>query len=351
MRFVGRRALFGVRRSRALVVAVVAALVGVGAVTATGGKARVAPLVPRAEVRFIPSLAGREVDDPFWIGRDKLLVTVWKQQFAYLAVVSTRSGLYSPRSTLAEPHCHPTAAQFPTWDAGEVVYLTTCFGKAGSIDRGSGLAVLDLRTGRNRPFGTVRFSIFFNGRFSFRPDGRRGVIDSGGLYAQLQWLEPNRLVPIKQGLAIAYGASWSPDGNTILFAGVPQNYGAGDIALASNNLYAFDPARPQRLHLVVAGLQDFRASTPGWMPNSKWAVLAMRPPGQPYGVWILNVINGKKALLLRGSDFGRARVAPDGRTVAVTEGSLAPFDHHAPPRIGIDLLPLPPAAVLRSLLG
>jgi Tol biopolymer transport system component len=326
-----------------------AALVGVGVATATSGDARVAPLVPGAQVRFIPAPAGTEEDDPFWIGTGKLLATVWKQQFPHLAVVSTRSGLYSAQATIAEPGCRPTGAQFPTWDVGDVVYLTRCFRNAAVVDHGngSGLAVLDLRTGRNRPFGTIRFSVFFNGRFSFRPDGHRAVIDSGGLYAQLQWLEPTRVVPIKQGLAIAYGASWSPDGKTIVFAGVPKNYGGGDIALVANNLYTFSPSHPHRLHLVVAGLKNFGASSPGWMPNSKWAVLAMRPPGQPDGLWIINVTNGKKALLLRGSYFGRARVRPDGQAVAVAEGQ----DASAAPRVGIDLIPLPPIAILRSLLA
>jgi Tol biopolymer transport system component len=332
----------------ALLVLVLGGLVGIGVATAADGQSRVAPLVSIADVRFIPAAAGSTVDDPFWIGKSKLLVTVWGQRFSHLAVVSTLSGNYASQPTLREPGCHPTSAQFPTWDAGAIVYLTGCFGNLSkSDDRGSGLAVLDLGTGRNRAFGTVRFSLAFNGRFSFRSDGRQAVIDSGGLYAQLQWLKPNRVVPIKQGLTIAYGASWSPDGKTIIFAGVPRNHGGGDVALADNNLYTFDPAHPRRLHLVVAGLHDFRASSPGWMPNSRWAVLAMQPPGQPYGLWIINVTNGKRALLLRRSDLGRARVAPNGRAVAVSEGSQDP----KPPRTGIDLVPLPPASVLRSHLG
>jgi Tol biopolymer transport system component len=325
---------------------------GVAAIGASAGGTSVGAVVSTGGVRFIPAPAGTEVDDPFWIGKDKLLVTVWGERFSHLAVVSTLSGQYASQPTLREPGCHPTSAQFPTWDAGAIVYLTGCFGNLSkSDDRGSGLAVLDLGTGRNRAFGTVRFSLAFNGRFSFRSDGRQAVIDSGGLYAQLQWLKPNRVVPIRQGLTIAYGASWSPDGKTIVFAGVPPNYGGGDIALADNNLYTFDPAHAQRLHLVVAGLHDFRASSPGWMPNSKWVVLAMQPPGQPYGLWIINVTNGKRALLLRRSDLGRARVSPDGGTVAVSEGSMAPYEHPAPPRIGIDLVPLPPASELRSILG
>jgi hypothetical protein len=354
-----KRLADGLRRAGApgvcvvLLVAASCCAVCAGCGYSQGGRS--SALVHRGGIEFVPAPTGTVVDDPVWLGQDKLLVTEWRQQFASLASVDIQSGIFAKVRTRNEPACRPTAAQFPTWRGRKIVYLTTCFGLVNRLplSKRSGLAILDPRSGRNRAYGPYRFSVFMNGRFSFSPGGSRGVIDSGGLYSHLEWLTRRAAVPIRLALATSKAPAWSPNGELILFDGVPQARSDADVATLPSGLYTLDLANRMRLRIVIGGLRDdLRPSGAGWMPNSKWAVVAMEPPGQPNGIWIIDVMNGRKALLVAGAQFGRPAVSPSGRSVAVGVGVDAQIEPGSTKasKSGIDIIELPSNQLLARML-
>ncbi len=319
----------------------------------SGRTAPAAALVPSRDVRFVRAPAGVTVDDALWLSAGRFLVTIWprKTVFTTLDLTSLGSETFKRLTTLTEPGCKPMSALFPVLDRGRVVYLASCW--ANQLSQRSGLASLDPQTGQNRRFGPYRFSQYFNGRFSFSPGGARAVIDTGGLNSKLEWLTGQKVVPVQQGLAEAEGPTWSPDGKLIMFGGVTEPHNDADIAELPTNLYTFAPSTPTRLHRVVSGLKNFRPSGVAWMPNSKWVVANIQPPGQPSGLWIVDATTGRKALLLAGTEFGRPMVSPDGRKVAVGTGVDANIDPALglkAQRVGIDVFPLPSQDLLSTTL-
>jgi hypothetical protein len=212
------------------------------------------PVVPSSDVRFIAAPPRVYVDWPLWLSEKTLLVTTVRQQSFSLVSLDLSRGAYRSVATLKPSDCRTSGASRPAWRSREVIYLSDCFPFPARVDSArSVLASLDPRTGHNQRFGPYRFSIAMNGEFSFSPDGVRGVLDSGGLYSRLEWLAPKRVVPLKQGLAIAVAPAWSPDGGLIVFDGVP-NASFNDLGSLRTNIYTFKPSAPKQLHMLISGL-------------------------------------------------------------------------------------------------
>jgi hypothetical protein len=310
-------------------------------------------IIPTTHTRLIRAPLGTAVDDPVWLNKRAVLVTLWRQQFASLHRVALPKGDFESVRTLEVAGCHPTTAQFPTWKGREIAYLTSCFRPPTNRlpQKLSGLAVINPRSGRTRQLGSYGFSIGFNGRFSFSPAGTKGIIATGGLYSQLEWLTARPRVAIKQGLAVAEAPTWSPDGRLIAFGGVPHPNGDADVATLPTNLYTFRPRDPKRLHLVISGLHDFRPVGVSWMPHSsRLLVGSLHPAGQRPGLWLVDALSGRKALLIAGSEFGRPAISPDGRMLAVGVGIDAGLSSVEAPRVGLEIIKLPSENQLRSNL-
>jgi Tol biopolymer transport system component len=326
-----------------------AALVSVHRIAAAQASA---PVVSRGDVHFIPGPRGAAVDDPIWLNDHALLVTTWNHYNPSLAQVHLADGDFKQVPTLKISGCGLTTARFAT-RKGEhaIAYLADCFrpGQSRAINPISEFGVLDVNNHRNRRFGSIALPLGSTGRFTFSPDGTRAVLASGGLYSQLEWLAPEKLTRLRQGLASAAAPTWSPDGHLIVFGGVPED--AKEITTDPTDLYTFRPTEPGKLHLVARGLENFEPSGVAWMPSSsRWFIANLQPAREPAGLWLVDANTGRKVLLLEGSEFGRPGVSADGRTLAVGVGVDAEFQKDTSGHVGLDLVRLAPLTRLRSLV-
>jgi hypothetical protein len=312
------------------------------------------PVLGPGNVRFIPVGHGTAIDDPIWANGHTLFVTAWRDYVGSLAKVDPSRGHFLPVPTLKLSGCGLSPERFATRKGKQTIaYLVDCFrpGALRSLNPVTEFGVFDLGSERNRRFGSISVPLGSTGRVTFSPDGTRAILDSGGLYSQLEWLAPHKLTPIRQGLPIAAAPTWSPDGRLVVFGGVPQPSGSADITTQPTNLYTFRPNEPQTLHLVLRGLQNFEPTGVGWMPASSRLLIAnLQPTNQPAGLWLVDVTTGRKALLLKGPLFGRPAVSPNGRTVAVGVGVDAEYQPDNSHHVGLDLIRLPTLARLRNLL-
>jgi hypothetical protein len=330
---------------------VVAALVSVPGLTPAQASG---PVLSRSDVRFIPVGKGAAIDDPIWVNAHTLFVTAWHNYAGSLAKVDPSRGDFLTVPTLKLSGCGLSPERFATRKGKQAIaYQVDCFrpGARRSHNPVTEFGVLDLSSEHNRRFGSISLPLGSTGRVTFSPDGTRAVLDSGGLYSQLEWLSPHNLTPIRQGLAIAAAPTWSPDGRLIIFGGIQQPSGGADITTQTTNLYTFRPNEPQTLHLVARGLQNFEPSGVAWMPgSSRWFIANLQVAHEPTGLWLMDANTGRKALLLKGPLFGRPAVSPNGRTLAVGVGVDAEYQPDKSHQVGLDLIRLPSLSRLRTLL-
>jgi WD40-like Beta Propeller Repeat len=303
-------------------------------------------------VRFIPAPSGAAIDDPIWVERRVLYVSLWRNSRPVLARFELTEHRFRIVPTLRLHGCGQTAARFPTrMGSRGIAYLADCFRPAPwrSTERLTWVGALDLGNGRNRQFGTVNLPIGSPGTLSFAPDGSRAVLANGGLYSQLNWLYPKHLSLLRQELAWAAGPTWAPDGRLIVFGGIPGKATRQDIADKATNLYAFRPEQPGKLHLILSSLRDFKPEGVAWFPGSQLFVASLEPLHESSGLWVIDARSGRKRLLLKGNRFGRPALADDGRTIAVGVGTEALVGQAVGP-VGIDLIRLPKLDSLRQQL-
>jgi hypothetical protein len=121
-----------------------------------------------------------------------------------------------------------------------------------------------------------------------------------------------------------------------------------------DTVYAFRPTTPAHLQTLVSGLlsglRDLQPAGVGWFPgHTEWFVASLQPPHEPGGLWLVDARNGRKALLLRGTRFGRPAVSQDARTLVVGLGVEARVNKPTGP-VGLEVIRLPPLGSLRMHL-
>ena len=306
------------------------------------------PIATGSDVRAIAVPRGAAVDDPIWVDSRSIQVAYWRAYHPSLARLAGSAGRFVPIRTLRMPGCGITSADFGARrTVDEIVYRTECFRPAPTLSLSLrnliGYAVLDLRTGVSHRFGSVQ-PTYVTGILSFSPNGKRAVTATGGPNPKLEWVSPSRFTVIRQGLSIAEGPRWSPDGRLIAFVGTSSETDA------EVNLYTFRPDQPGNLHLVASGLKNVLPAAIAWMPHSsRWLIANVQPSHQPDGLWFFDVDSGRKALLIEGQHFGRPTISPNGRTLAVGVGIENEYQINRSEHPGLDLIRLPPLAQLRAL--
>jgi hypothetical protein len=322
-----RRTLFGA-------LLIVGAL---GAAFVSRSSTATTPILSSADVRLIPAGRGVAIDDPIWVNPNTLLVTAWHNDVGSLARIELSRGRFRTIPTLKLSGCGLSPERFATRKGRQAIaYLVDCFkpGVRRSRNPVTEFGVLELSSQHNRRFGS---------------NGTRAVLDSGGLYSRLEWLSPHKLTPIRQGLAIAAAPTWSPDGRLIIFGGVPWPSRDADITTQPTNLYTFRANDPRSLSLVARGFNRFEPTGVGWMPgSSRWFIANLQPADEPAGLWLMDAETGRKALLLKGSLFGRPAVSSDGRTVAVGVGVDAEYQKDNSHDVGLDVIRIPTLENLRT---
>lgn len=314
------RVLTSGRGVRLAVAGLVLGAVSVGGVAfGQGDAARYAPIVPRSAVRFIPVPRGASVDEPIWLGSQRIQVSYFDGTIGSLARINKSRSRFVDVQSLQMPGCGQTGADRETRRTdGEIVYRTTCFRPDPSLPLTLpnllGFALMDLRTGASRRLAALQ-PTYVTGSLSFSPNGRRGVASTGGPSSRLEWVSAMGLTVFQQGLAIAEGPTWSPDGLLIAFDGTSSE------AAATMNLYTFRPDQPSKLHRFASGLANVEPGESAWMPHSsRWLMANVQPLHQPAGLWIFDVATGRKALVIEGRNLGRPAVSPDGKTLAIGVG-------------------------------
>jgi hypothetical protein len=284
-------------------------------------------------IRSVPAPAGSAFLDALWVGPNSVLVTqlVQPKLRGRLAIVNVTNGAFRALTTARRPGCDATGAQFPTRHGpGAVAYLSTCFGGPGTPDRINQIRRYRLADGVNRPLFPYYVNPFV-GRFTFSPNGSRGLVNDGyGLGERLRWLKQRSMPAVRlTGIVRAGMPSWSPSGEQVVFDAVPVGE-KGDIAVAPRTLFVASASKLGKARALVTGITETIGSGASWIPGRPWVVYSMRPPHSKAGLWLVDVRTGKRLLLRAGVGFGRSDITADG-TIALPTGvdSAQPYNANA----------------------
>jgi hypothetical protein len=266
-------------------------------------------------------------------------ISYFRATIGSLARVSKSDSRFVHVQSLQMQGCGETGADRQTRKAdGEITYRTTCFRPDPSLPLTLpnlvGFALMDLGTGASRRLAALQ-PTYVTGSLSFSPNGRRGITSTGGPSSRLEWVSDTGLAAFQQGLAIAEGPTWSPDGLLIAFDGSSSQ------TASTMNLYTFEPDHPSKLHRFASGLTNVEPGESAWMPHSsRWLMANVQPQHQPAGLWIFDVVTGRKALVIEGHNLGRPAVSPDSKTLAIGVGINARWETTSK-HSGLDLIHLP----------
>ena len=166
-------------------------------------------------------------------------------------------------------------------------------------------------------YSVAEFSIGTGG-LVWNPKMTRGIMGDGHRYIeeQLQWFTSGGKEPLDVGLVQAYGAAWSPDGETIAFIGSEKQ--GSPRALGDYELYLMNKEGKQ-IRPIVEG---FKASGGvSWSPDGRWLVFPAifgEQEGDDQGLWLINPESGKLRMIAEGG-FSVPAWSPDGQRMVVVE--------------------------------
>jgi hypothetical protein len=166
------------------------------------------------------------------------------------------------------------------------------------------------------------------GGFSWNPEMTRGISGDGfGRYLneQLYWFTPTGSEPLDVGFPVAYGPSWSPDGERIAFTAAPGGL-LGVSVDSPKNLYLMD-TNGANVHPLVKGVLETTGVS--WSPDGRWLVFEATI-GKKQGLWVVDAgaydsaNEGSSSTdstphLLLGGRFISPRWSPDGQQVVVLQ--------------------------------
>jgi Tol biopolymer transport system component len=183
---------------------------------------------------------------------------------------------------------------------GELGYSEKCWGTQAAR-RAVRLRSYDPRTGRISPIVPYALPFAWN-FFAVAPGGRVVINDGRGLEQSLWLLAPAG----PRRIALPFDAvgypRWSPDGRSLALDALPKGRATGiDRLDAPRNLYLLDADGAVDRVLV----EDARQVGPtAWSPDGRWLALAMRPAGEPYGLYLVDAEAGGVHLVLEHDHLG-----------------------------------------------
>jgi hypothetical protein len=213
-------------------------------------------------------------------------------------------------------------------------YLATCLGNPARLPyQAVTLNEYDPHTARSTRLVPYYLPLR-SGLYAFGRGMTRGLINDGD---GLRRIGRHRLLPTQMGVPAAAYPAWSPNSNAVaLVSGVRDGPYLGPQAI-----YVVDRKSGKKRRLV-SGLKS--CGPVAWSPNGRWLVGSIEPKGASAGLWLVDSLSGKLALLLKGDDFGSAAWLPDGRTLVVGVGiySNIPGATSSPnAHRGLDVIRLP----------
>ena len=189
------------------------------------------------------------------------------------------------------------------------ILTTLQFAMAYDMEREEAEPLLD--------YSVADFSIGTGG-LVWNPGMKRGIMGDGHRYIeeQLQWFTREGKEPLDVGLVQAYGAAWSPDGETIAFIGSEEQ--GSPRVLGEYKLYLMDKEGKQ----IRPILEGFKASGGvSWSPDGQWLVFPAifgEQEGDDQGLWQVSLESGELRMIAEGG-FGRPAWSPDGQRMVVVQ--------------------------------
>ena len=156
------------------------------------------------------------------------------------------------------------------------------------------------------------------GGLVWNPRMTRAIMGDAHRYIeeQLQWFTPEGPEPLDVGLIQAYGAAWSPDGETIAFMGSEEQ--GSPRVLGEYQLYLMNKEGTQTRRI----LEGFKASGGvSWSPDGRWLVFPAifgEEEGDDQGLWLINPESGELRMIAEGG-FSVPAWSPDGQRMVVVE--------------------------------
>ena len=156
------------------------------------------------------------------------------------------------------------------------------------------------------------------GGLVWNPKMTRGIMGDGHRFIeeQLQWFTSDGPEPLDVGLVQAYGATWSPDGETIAFIGSEEQ--GSPLVLGDYKLYLMNKEGKQ-IRPIIEGFKATGGAS--WSPDGRWLVFPAifgEQEGDDQGLWLINPESGELRMIAEGG-FGRPAWSPDGQKMVVVE--------------------------------
>ena len=156
------------------------------------------------------------------------------------------------------------------------------------------------------------------GGLVWNPRMTRGIMGDGHAFIeeQLQWFTREGPEPLDVGLVQAYGAAWSPDGETIAFIG-SENQGSPRV-LGDYELYLMSKNGDQ-IRPIVEGFKATGGIS--WSPDGRWLVFPAifgEEEGDDQGLWLIDPEFGDLRMIAEGG-FSVPAWSPDGQRFVVVQ--------------------------------
>ena len=320
-------------------------LLAVCAQSVAAGDARLA--ITPTHVRLIRAPKGTAYVGALWWNKGRMVVTdfvtgisPWK---AHIASVSLSTGRRTELALHTDAGCPlEGTTNSDVLQDGRIVYVHGCYGNPARVPaRVSTMWVYDPKTNRNASFRPYSLPIF-GIQYDVSKDGETIASDGNQLEEQLEWLRPTKPVHFHLPFQRVLHPVWDPTGSVFVTA-VATGHAKGVDRLNLPESLCFINRREHVVRTLFSGLQHVSAAS--WSHDGKWLAVVMQPQGEPDGLWLVRLRDGRAFLVMEGKQFGDASWLPGDRRLVASDGvySYLPdakrFYGTSP--VGIEVIDLP----------